>query len=339
MTALLRVAAAGPVTTLQDAGRFGWLRYGVPASGPVDAQGFAGARAALGSAAGPVAIELSMGGLALECMEGAIGFALIGDGFAAMLDDVPIGGRALGTITAGQRLVVRDAGGRWATLALAGTIECPHWLGSAATLARVGLGGGGLAAGDRLRIAGAVRSGPVRTLAAAPIEVGPIRVVIGPQQRYFSDESLRLLTSAEFAVSAGFDRMGMVLDGPALVPLALDMLSAPLVKGSVQLNGDGVATVLTADHQPTGGYPRIATVISADLGRLVRLPAGARFRFEALPVAEAIRLARRRTGLEAEWLRDLAVAPGSLTDRLLASNLVDGVVDATADSETDPSLG
>jgi allophanate hydrolase len=332
MTALVRVAAAGPLTTLQDAGRFGWLRYGVPASGPVDAPGFAGACAALGAAAGPVAIEVSMGGLVLEGIEGAIGFALLGEGFAAMLDGVPIGGLVAGTLAGGQRLAVRDLGGhfgsRWATLAVAGVIECGQWLGSAATLARVGLGGGRLTAGEMLRIGGAAEAGPVRVLAAPPAQSGPIRVVIGPQQRYFSPESLDLLQIADFAASARFDRMGMVLDGPALVPLALDMLSSPLVRGSVQVNGEGAATVLTADHQPTGGYPRIATVISADLARLVRLPAGERFRFEAVTVSEAVRLARRNAVVEAEWLRAVSVAPGSLADRLFASNLIDGVVDA-----------
>lgn len=333
MTAVLSVEQAGPLTTLQDAGRPGHMRFGVTASGPVDRQGFAAAQVAVGNPAAATAVEVSLGGIVLRCVEGEVGFALAGGDFAASVNGVALGGWVVGVLRAGSRLVVREGRqGNWATLALAGTIESRRWLGSAATLALAGLGGGRLAAGDTLRVASPGLAVP-RSLPPPPLESGPIRIVIGPQEQYFDAGALAALVSEPFAAGAAFDRMGMVLAGPALVPSALDMLSAPLVRGGLQVNGAGVATVLLADHQTSGGYPRIATVISADVDRLAQYRTGTAFRFAAVSVADAIAAARARAAAEAAWLAAVAsvsgaAVPGALADRLLDANLIDGVVDA-----------
>jgi allophanate hydrolase subunit 2 len=107
---VLLVEQAGPLTTLQDAGRFGHLRHGVTWSGPIDRAAFAGAHAALGNAPG-TAIELSHGGITLRCVEGEAGFALTGGDFAARVDDTLLGGWTTGVLHAGQRLQIRDGGG------------------------------------------------------------------------------------------------------------------------------------------------------------------------------------------------------------------------------------
>ena len=126
--AQLLVEAAGPLTTIQDAGRFGHLRRGVTWSGPVEPWGFAAAQAVLGTA-GP-AIELSHGGLTLRCTEGSVRFALAGGDFTATLDGQRLGCWTTGVLTAGARLVVRDgAVGNWATLGFGGMLDCPRWLG------------------------------------------------------------------------------------------------------------------------------------------------------------------------------------------------------------------
>jgi biotin-dependent carboxylase-like uncharacterized protein len=327
---VLAVEQAGPLTTIQDAGRPGHMRFGVTQSGPVDRLGFAAAHAALGNAPGGAAIELSHGGIALRCIEGEVGFALAGGDFAARLDSTRLGGWTVGVLRPGSRLVIRDgAQDNWATLAFAGLIDCPRWLGSAATLALAGLGGGRLVAGERLIIdADPVNANVARSIAAPPTQVGPIRVVLGPQAEFFAPESIAALLSGPFTAAAAFDRMGMVLDGPALPPLSVTMLSAPLLRGAIQVNGAGTATILLADHQTTAGYPRIATVISADIDRAAQHRPGETLRFVAVDVDEAIAAARRSAAARRAYIVSLASGQGLLIDRLLSANLIDGVVDA-----------
>ena len=327
--ARLRIEQAGPLTSVQDAGRFGHLRHGVTWSGPVEPLGFAAAHAALGNQPGSTAIELSHGGIALRCLEGPVRFALAGGDFTASLDGQTLGGWTTGVLNPGARLVIRDGGAsNWATLAFAGAIDVPHWLGSAATLALAGLGGGKVAAGDTITIdAAAVTDSGSRAIVPPPLDSGPIRIVPGPQQGFFSAETLALLTASDFTAAAAFDRMGMVLDGPPLPPLSLTMLSTPVIRGGIQVNGAGTATVLLADHQTTAGYPRIATVISADLPRLAQTRPGAPLRFAAVTAAEAVQIARQAAQARAVWLA-MVGDTRSLLDRLLGTNLVDGVVSA-----------
>jgi allophanate hydrolase len=325
----LSVEAAGPLTTIQDAGRFGHLRHGVTWSGPVEALGFAAANAALGNPPGSPAIELSHGGIVLRCLEGRVRFALAGGDFAATLDGQRIGAWTTGVLGAGARLVIRDgAEGNWATLAFAGQIEVSRWLGSAATLALAGLGAGRVEAGAVLTIEAApVTDSGYNPIAPPPMEIGPIRIVPGPQSDYFAAETRALLTDAAFAAAPAFDRMGMVLDGPPLPPLDLTLLSTPVIRGGIQVNGAGSATILLADHQTTAGYPRIATVISADLARAAQLRPGTPLRFATVCAAEAVAIARQTDTERRAWLARV-VDTRSLHDRLLSTNLVDGVFNA-----------
>ena len=327
--ARLIVEQAGPLTTIQDAGRFGHLRYGVTWSGPVEPFGFAAAQAAMG-AYGP-AIELSHGGITLRCTEGSVRFALAGGDFAATLDGQTLGCWTSGVLVPGARLVIRDGVmGNWATLAFDGAIDCPTWLGSAATLALAGFGGGRLVAGDTLTVAARpVGDTAPYSLAPPPSAAGPIRVVLGPQLDFFTAETVAVLLGAPFTAALAFDRMGMVLDGPPLLPLSVTMLSSPVIRGAVQVNGAGAATILLADHQTTAGYPRIATVISADLPRAAQLRPGQALRFAAVEAGEAVAIARRAAAARTAWLAGLR-GGGSLAERLLVTNLIDGVIDAGA---------
>ncbi|MBC7519527.1 MAG: biotin-dependent carboxyltransferase family protein [Sandarakinorhabdus sp.] len=329
MRTILAIDAAGPLTTIQDAGRFGHLRHGVTRSGPIDRMAFAAVHAALGNPPGGAVVELSHGGIALRCVEGTTAFALAGGDFTAQLDGVRLGSWTTGVLHAGSRLVVRDGpGSNWACLGFVGTIDCNRWLGSAATLALAGLGGGRLASGDRLAIEAGASGVATRSLPLPPAAAGPIRVVIGPQAHFFAPEALAALFAETFHAAPAFDRMGMVLDGPALLPLSVTMLSAPLVRGAIQVNGAGTPTILLADHQTTAGYPRIATVISADLDRAAQLRPGSPLRFAAVTVDEAIAAARSAAAAQADWLRHLMAGQGSLADRLAGANLIDGVIDA-----------
>ena len=119
----------------------------------------------------------------------------------------------------------------------------------------------------------------------------------------------------------------MRLAGPALaLNNALSIPSEPIVRGSIQVGGDGVASVLLADHQTTGGYPKIATVLSCDLDGLSQLRPGDGLRFQAVDPAEAIRLVRLEAPPRSRFLQAMAQPPGSLPDRLMAENLISGVV-------------
>jgi allophanate hydrolase len=267
-TVRLLVEQAGPLVTIQDAGRRGLMRFGVPHSGPVDRLAFAAAHAVLGNPPGAPAIELSPGGLTLLCRSGEVDFALTGGDFAAELDGVALGAWTVGRLLPGTRLRVRPgAAGNWAYLAFAGRLDTRHWLGSAATHALAGLGGGALVAGQELTVEPATREVTPRPIPPPPAAPPSARIVIGPQDRFFPPPALAALTCAEFRASARLDRMGLQLEGPALIPTALDMVSEPAVRGALQVNGTGGLSLLLADHQTTGGYPKIAVLIGADADR------------------------------------------------------------------------
>jgi len=330
--ARLRIEAAGPLTTVQDAGRRGAMRFGVPRSGPIDRLAFAAALAAAEPDDG-TAIELSLGGLTLTCLEGEIGFALCGSDFAAEIDGRALGGWCRAVIKPGQRLRVRQGAGNWAYLTFAGALAAREWLGSRATHALSVLGGGLIHAGDVLEFHA------TRTLEAAalrappePSRTLPIGLVIGPQERYFAADAPERLCSETFIASGTFDRMGRALEGPPILPLRLDMPSEPALRGCLQIAGDGRITMLSADHQTTGGFPKIATVISADIDRLSQLPAGTPFRFEAVSVDEAAARLRRHTAAQTAFLHSFLPA-GDLAVRLREANLVGGVIDALGGEE------
>lgn len=327
MIARLKIEAAGPLTSVQDAGRRGAMRFGVPCSGPIDRFAFTTALAAAEPGCG-TAIELSLGGLTLTCLEGAIGFALCGGGFTAEIDGRKLGDWCRATIGPGQRLRVRQGSGNWAYLAFSGTHSVPSWLGSRATHALSGLGGGMVRSGDVLEIEHTRTVSPAALRSSAkPSPNAPIGIVIGPQERYFTDEAIEQFCTMTFTASGTFDRMGRAINGPPLVPVRLDMPSEPALRGCLQIAGDGRMTMLMADHQTTGGFPKIATVISADFERMAQSEAGCSIRFEAVSTEEAVRRLRLHIAAQTDNLWQLMPAD-TLAQRLLEANLVGGVVDA-----------
>jgi allophanate hydrolase len=300
--ALFSVVQAGAHVTVQDGGRQGAMRFGVPASGPMDRRALALANLALGNDPAAAGIEVSLGGLVLDCQAGAVTLAVAGGGFI-----VEAGGRRGGswqvlTLRAGERLAVRPGPwGSWCCIAFAGRLDVPRWMGSAATHGPSGLGGGRLGTGGRLRVAeprvqagsdGAIPC-PVWARARSVVHLVP-----GPQERFFSPATLATLSEGVFRLTDAYDRMGVRLRGPALWPeRALAIPSEAIVRGSVQVSGEGVATVLLADHQTTGGYPKIATMLDDDTDGFAQLRPHDTVRFRLIPAAEALRLARLRARL------------------------------------------
>jgi allophanate hydrolase len=210
MKAVIEIEAAGPLTTIQDEGRKGLMRFGVPASGPMDRTAYAIAQEALGNAPGAGSVEVSLGGLTLRCIAGPVTIATAGGGFRVTLDGEPIPSWGVATLQAGARLTIQ-AGfwGTWTYLAFAGRLLGPSWLGSSATHLRSGLGGGALKPGTRLA---------VETSATGPRPVGPlvlpvtarprreIRVVLGPQDHFFPPDSIARFLSEPYALTSSYDR-------------------------------------------------------------------------------------------------------------------------------------
>ena len=321
--AVLKVVAAGPLITVQEAGRFGHMRYGVPASGPMDRLAFSAAQVMIANRSDAAAIEVSPGGLLLECVEGEVSYAQAGGGF--------VGGWHVATLRAGDRLRVQAGEwGSWCYLAFAGDLVRPKWLGSFATHAISGLGGGAVRTGDVLRIENAeVRGAREGSYDAPqqPEQASPVLVTPSPQDRHFADDASEIFFSNTYILTDAFDRMGVRLDGPAVVlNEALGIPSEPIVRGSVQVAGDGVPTVLLADHQTTGGYPKIATVLSCETDRVVQMRSGTKVSFQAVTPEEAVDHARKVAEARMAFL-DICAAPrASLDEKLMQMNLISGAI-------------
>jgi biotin-dependent carboxylase-like uncharacterized protein len=332
--AVLSVSFAGPHISIQDAGRYGFLRFGVPASGPMDRASFAAANVALGNPVDRPCIEISLGGLVLECMAGAVTFAVAGGGFLLDHAGRKTGSWAIATLRAGERLTIRPGPwGSWTYLAFAGTLTAEGWLGSVSTHTLSGLGGGRLASGQRLSVADAEVRENRESAIPCPVTARPrpeLHVVLGPQDRFFSEETIAAFLAGPYRLTDSYDRMGVRLQGPAIPPRTLlDMPSEAIVRGSVQVAGDGIATVLLADHQTTGGYPKIATVIDTDLDAFVQLRPRDLVAFRAITPEQAVGQARLRAVSYERYIEAIAKARGALVQRLMDENLIGGVVDAS----------
>lgn len=308
--AVFTVSHVGPLVSIQDGGRPHLMRFGIPASGPLDRGSFAIANAALGNAAGTPGIEISMGGLTLDCIEGAITIALAGGGFDVSIDGAPAASWLVATLCAGSRLRIRPGHwGNWTYLAFAGQLQAGSWLGSVSTHGPSGLGGGRLTIDQRLVVENAEIRDERTGMLPCPVSARPrpaVRVVRGPQDRFFSPETIDTLFSQPFTLTDAYDRMGVRLAGPSLrSDAALDMPSEAIVRGSIQVSGDGVATVLLADHQTTGGYPKIATIVSDHLDGFVQLRSRGKVRFLPTTPEAAIAGLRTRRRLHDQFMASL----------------------------------
>ncbi len=333
MTQLL-VRAAGPGVTVQDGGRPGWLRFGVTAAGPMDPLAFATANRALGNPEGWAALEVSLGGLELAVDGGPVRLAVAGGVFDLSLDGRPLPPAARLTLEPGALLRIRaGAAGAWCYVAMAARLQLPAVLGSLATHTRSGMGGlgRGLAAGDALPLADLrAAGGPVEALEAPWLDRpgAVIRVLPGPQDDYFGPDHMAAFLAGPWTVSGRSDRMAYLLSGPRLGHAkGFNIVSDGIAMGAIQVPGDGQPIVLMADRQPTGGYPKIAAVIGADLGRLAQLRPGAELRFQAVTHAQAVAARRaEHDALAAGVPGRTLVRTDFSSDYLLGLNLVDGVV-------------
>jgi len=323
------ISFAGPLVTFQDIGRPGNMRYGVSASGPMDIISFEAANAVLGNETKQTAIEISLGGLILQCHEGSITLAITGGDFLIEYQGQKISSWTVLTIKKGERLSVRAGkSGSWAYLAFSGKLNVKDWLNSSSTHSTSGFGGGVLKTGQKFSLSDASnqesRIGPILKPNFNTNDL--IHAVLGPQDQYFMNTAIKIFSDSIFKVSDNYDRMGMQLIGPKLeLKRALSIPSEPVVKGSIQVSGDGIPTILLADHQTTGGYPKIATVISSDINRLVQFRSNQSVKFILINSNEALQKARKFLDMKEKYLQKISISKGTLEQRLMSENLIGGV--------------
>jgi biotin-dependent carboxylase-like uncharacterized protein len=337
MTELI-VASCGPYTSLQDAGRFGWQRFGVGPSGAMDLPSFAIANALVGNKHAAAAIEFVLLGGRFEVVGGDSRVALAGASLELRIAGKAIPPMTSATACVGQVIEVLPAQNNvYSYLAVAGGFGVAPTLGSLSLHRRSGIGGlsgRALQAGDRLLLNLAAPQGPHRTIASS-LQLtlpAPIRVMLGPQNDHFTDDGLATFLAESYAISDQTDRMGMRLEGPKITHTSkgFNIVSDGIATGAIQVPGTGTPIILLADRQTTGGYPKIATVISADLPRLAQSRPGTLLRFQAVSRDEAVTAARDQAKALAQVyasLREVAL-PTLDSQRLLSLALVDGWIRA-----------
>jgi biotin-dependent carboxylase-like uncharacterized protein len=337
MTSLV-VLSAGPATSIQDAGRFGWQRYGVGPAGAMDRRSLALANAIAGNPPGAGAIEFALAGGRFRVEGGSARVALAGAECLVKLDGANVPPLSSVTVRDGQIIEVGAArSGMFAYLAIAGGFALQPALGSLSLHHRTGVGGiegRALRADDRLPLKLQEPSGQDQMLPSPPAATAAaLRVMLGPQDDYFTPDAIRTLAESAYTISDQADRMGLRLNGPILEHSAkgYNIVSDGIPTGAIQVPGNGMPLILLADRQTTGGYPKVATVISWDLPRLVQSRPGTALRFAIVDRAEAVRIAKTEDAAFRKLVASIRPAgfAGLDSSELLAMNLIDGVVDAS----------
>jgi allophanate hydrolase len=301
----LEVIAPGAHTTIQDAGRIGFQDVGVPTSGPLDRISFRVANALVGNAAHAPALEMLVHGPTMKVIADSVRVALVGCTAQIEVRSAPTRRIAAGqsvTLTRDEVFRVGALGDSvCAYLAIEGGLDIAPVLGSVSTYVRGAIGG---LHGRRLQARDIVPlkldrvDGRAERALTSSFDFSldqPIRVVLGPQDDYFTAEALRTFLSSSYAVSPHADRMGYRLEGPGLAHAkGYNIVSDGIVTGAIQVPGSGKPIVLMVDNQTTGGYPKIATVISADVPVIARRKPGRTVRFAAVDVGDAEMLRRQQ---------------------------------------------
>jgi biotin-dependent carboxylase-like uncharacterized protein len=292
----LVISAIGPASSVQDGGRHGAQRYGLTPSGAIDRLALAAANCLVGNPVSAAAVEIGPFGAAFTAREGAVRVSLAGAPRNADISGRTVPPNTSMTLADGETLTLGFArGGTFSYVAIEGGIAGEPMFGSLAVNARAGLGSPyprPLQANDELQTA--VASGAAeRRIDLPPPGDGPIRVIMGPQDDEFGDAT-KLFLDSEWKISATSDRMGYRLEGPVIKHLhGHNIVSDGTVNGSIQVPGNGQPIVLMPDRGTSGGYPKIATVISADFGRFAQIAAGRGFRFAPVSMADAQAEARK----------------------------------------------
>ena len=299
MRAVLAILRAAPLTSIQDQGRAGMLRHGISASGPMDRSAFALAGELGGDGNG--GIEFTTAGIEIRLSSGHCRVGLAGGDFVVRVNGVVRPWPGSVSLTEGDILAITPGGsGNYGYIRFDADIAVAPVLGSMATNSRArlgGLDGRSLRVGDVIELREGGKAAPPPSSVRAEPESGAIHVTWGLHADLFPQRLRQLFVETGFIISSRLDRLGVRLDDPEGVfaeTAILALASDAIVPGDIQILGDGTPIVLMRDHQPTGGYPRIATIISADLDRFAQLRPGTPVAFEPVTVEHAHALLRSR---------------------------------------------
>src|SRR5665648_891564 len=276
-----KVINSGIFDTIQDLGRFGFQRYGMPVSGAMDSYALRIGNRLLGNKENEAGIEISSPGLSLEVLSGTV-IGITGADFNPKIKN-----------------------GCRSYLLVAGGIDVPIILGSKSTYVRGKIGG---LKGRPLRKADIISIGkPNQELQniigrkAASIDIpdyheeNEIRVMLGPQDDYFTKDGLHTFLNSFYEITVNSDRMGYRLKGHKIESRnGSDIITDGIPLGSIQVPQDGMPIVMLADRQTTGGYAKIATVISVDIDKFAQMKTGNKMKFTPINLEEAHRLLGER---------------------------------------------
>ena len=308
----------GLLTTVQDEGRFGYGQFGVTPSGPMDAESFQIANLLVGNAPGESALEATFLGPTFRVTEDTV-MAVTGADMSPTLNGAPIAMHQAVAVPAGSVVQLQSAkNGSRTYIAFCGGFDIPPVMGSRATSIQNHIGGfqgRKLAKGDALalRPAANIPQNLSRRSASHQIrrrQENIIRVLLGPQEDCFTAEGLATFLETSYTVSREFDRMGCRLEGQPIQHKADgNIISDGIANGAIQVPTTGQPIIMLAERQSTGGYTKIATVISVDLPVIGQCCPGDRIRFQAVSLEEAHRLLKEQRSQTDSLIRYLSKVP------------------------------
>ena len=292
----ITVLNPGLLTTVQDQGRIGYQQFGVSVSGVMDPRSAALANILVGNDEKEAVLECTMMGPHLQFNQ-ANCIAITGGDLMPTLDGKPIPNYTAVKVEAGQvlKFTMPKTGCR-AFIAFAGGLDIPEVMGSRSTYMKAkigGLNGRKLAKGDVIGFRAPkaeLKNMNFRSMASefVPRKEYTVRVVLGPQDDYFTDAGIQTFLSEVYSVTAEFDRMGCRLEGAVIQHKeGGDIISDGIAFGAIQVPSSGQPIIMLGDRQTTGGYTKIANVISADFRILAQLKQGDKVRFEKVSVKAA----------------------------------------------------
>ena len=315
---MIEVAQPGLLTTVQDLGRWGYQRYGVPVCGALDPVSLRITNILVGNHESLAGLEMTGVGPSLRFTEDSV-IAVTGADLGPQIDSKPVPSWESLRVPGGSTLSFGGPlDGLRAYLAIAGGIDVPTVMGSRSTDLKSGFGGlngRALQPGDQLPIGPSPIPGKwsskalPTTISRQPTygQTFEIRVVLGPQDGMFTEKGIAVLLTSEYTVSTDSDRTGCRLDGPAVRHVrGPDIVSDGSALGSIQVPGSGTPIILLADRGTTGGYTKVATVISPDIGLLAQAMPDAKIRFAAVSVEEAHDILREQE----DMIREIKSAVG-----------------------------
>ncbi len=295
---MIEIISAGILSTVQDLGRFGVMKNGFTQSGVMDTYSTKIANKLCKNDINTPVIEMTMFGITAKFI-GEHVFAISGGIFDISLNNKPIRTNKAYIAKDGDILSIKSAKqGLRCYLAVAGGFDVPLFMGSAATNLKIKVGGFNgrkLKAGDILKIG---KADKIKNIEKRELPENiynntvKVRVVLGPQDDMFSENDLLLFSKQQYTVTSDLDRMGIRLWGIALRGKEkLEIISDAITFGSIQITNSGMPIILMADHQTTGGYAKIATVISADLPKLAQVKPKDKISFEIIDIDTAEKIA------------------------------------------------